>query len=105
MTTIPYDEGWIVKVDGEAVKISKSFDAFITFEVDDAGEHTVEFIYRSDAFVYGAICSVVCLVIFILIVVFEKRIYALFHKKEASIELNAIDDASETTITNNEDGE
>ena len=88
MTTIPYDEGWRVRVDGKEVEISKSFDAFVSFDIDDAGEHTIEFIYRSKAFVYGFACSAVCLLIFIALVVFEKRIDTLLHKKEMEITIN-----------------
>ena len=84
MTTIPYDEGWRVRVDGKEVEINKTLDALISFEIEGTGEHTVEFIYRSDAFVYGAVCSAVCLVIFVLLIVFEKKIHALFHKKASS---------------------
>ena len=81
MTTIPYDTGWIVKVDGEVVNISQAFDAFIAFEIDDIGEHTIEFIYRSKAFVYGAIISAVCLGLFLILIIFEKSIYKFIYKK------------------------
>ena len=81
MTTIPYDEGWIVKVDGQEVEVKKTIDAFIGFEIDELGEHTVEFIYRSKAFVYGTICSVSFLTLFILLVVFEKKLYPFIYRK------------------------
>ncbi len=81
MTTIPYDEGWTVKVDGEKVDITKSFDAFISFEIDSEGEHTVEFVYRSKPFVYGMICSVASVAVFALLIIFEKPVYSFIYKK------------------------
>ena len=81
MTTIPYDEGWRVKVDGKEVDISKTFDAFVSFEIEDEGEHTVELVYRSDAFVYGAACSTICFAVFIILIVFEKPVYAFIYRK------------------------
>ena len=105
MTTIPYDEGWIVKVDGKEVEISKSFDAFISFEIGDAGEHTVEFIYRSDAFVYGLACSVLSLAIFIALIIFEKKIEALLHKKKEKASVCEAESGEDTETTINNDGE
>ena len=72
MTTIPYDEGWQVYVDGQQVDIEKAVGALISFKIDDAGEHTVRFLYRSSAFRYGIIITVASLVGFILIMIFER---------------------------------
>lgn len=99
LTTIPYDEGWIVKVDGEKIEINKALDSFISFEIGESGDHTIEFIYRSNAFVYGSVCSIVCLIIFILLIVFEKRIYAMFHKKEE--QASSLCEMTETTTKEN----
>lgn len=44
MTTIPFDEGWQVKVDGKAVEVYETLDALLAFDVGP-GEHTVEMRY------------------------------------------------------------
>ena len=81
LTTIPYDEGWTVKVDGEKVDIYKSLDALITFDIVEAGEHSVEFIYCPDVYVYGAICSGAFILLFTALVIFEKPIYSFIYRK------------------------
>ena len=81
LTTIPYDEGWCVKIDGKEVEYSKTLDSLISFEVESAGEHTVEFIYRSKAFVYGMLCTIFFTVLFVLLIVFEKPVYKFIYAK------------------------
>lgn len=85
-TSIPYDEGWIVKVDGKRVDTigilgDSSLDAktstdgaLVAFEIEGSGEHTVELIYRPKAFVIGATVSVVGLIVFLLLIIFEKKV-------------------------------
>lgn len=80
-TTIPYDEGWIVTVDGKRVDTYKSFDALVTFDVENAGEHRIELKYRSKAFVYGMTLTVASIVIFAVLIIFEKKIYGFIYTK------------------------
>ena len=77
MTTIPYDEGWNVYVDGEKVETVKVAEALVAFEIDEAGEHTVRFLYRSSAFNIGLLITVLASAAFILIIVFEKKLKKL----------------------------
>lgn len=56
-TTIPYDTGWHVKIDGENVPIYKLCDALIGFDIS-AGEHTLELRYMPACFVVGSALSV-----------------------------------------------
>lgn len=79
-TTIPYDKGWTVLVDGERVPYEKSLNALISFEISGAGEHTLEFVYRPDALVLGITVSVASIAIFVLVCIFEKKIRAFFWK-------------------------
>ena len=77
-TTIPYDEGWKVYVDGKEVEIYKTFDALMAFDISSSGEHTLEFKYCPDIYVKSAVISVAGLLLFIVIcfvdlVVFRKR--------------------------------
>lgn len=77
LTTIPYDEGWHVYVDGERVEITEAIDALIAFNIDSAGEHSVRFVYRSTAFTLGLIITVASLAGFILIIIFEQKLKKL----------------------------
>ena len=74
LTTIPYDEGWKVYVDGERVETVEALNALISFEVDSAGEHTIRFKYSPDSFVIGLVITLCASALFILIIVFEKRL-------------------------------
>lgn len=80
-TTIPYDEGWKIKVDGKIVDYSKTLDAVIAFDIENAGDHKIEFIYRSKAFVYGMTISVSFTLLFAALVIFEKPVYKFIYTK------------------------
>ncbi len=83
-TSIPYDAGWIVKVDGKQVntygiltdstlEATKSADgALLAFDIEKEGDHTVELIYRPKAFTIGLTITVTAIIVFILIIIFEK---------------------------------
>lgn len=43
-TSIPYDEGWQITVDGKKIEYEKALDALITFKLE-AGEHEIEMRY------------------------------------------------------------
>ncbi len=71
-TTIPYDEGWKVTVDGKECEILTACGALIAVDASafGEGEHTVTFRYMPDCYVYalfitigGAVLFVLCLVI------------------------------------------
>lgn len=65
MTTIPYDAGWKVYVDGEAVKTYKTLDALMAFEIDSAGEHSLKLKYFPDVYSLGFTVSIVAIIAFI----------------------------------------
>ncbi|MFA5561265.1 MAG: YfhO family protein [Eubacteriales bacterium] len=46
MSTIPYDEGWQVTVDGEAVPSYAALDALLAFDLPGAGEYEIALSYR-----------------------------------------------------------
>lgn len=56
-TSIPYDEGWKIYVDGERAKPQKLLDGVIGFEAPE-GEHVLELKYRPDCLYVGIIISV-----------------------------------------------
>ena len=74
LTTIPYDKGWQVYVDGKRVETSEAVSALLAFEIEKAGDHDIRFVYRSNAFVFGIIITVTSLSGFILIIIFEEKL-------------------------------
>ena len=90
-TSIPYDSGWTVKVDGK--KVEK--EDFIYFSKDDdnnpeytylcfnipAGEHTVEFSFMPDGLILGIAVSVVTVIALIIAAI----IFSIIRKKRANI--------------------
>ena len=70
-TTIPYDAGWEVKVDGKVVKKYKVYDNFIGIKLNK-GKHKIEFNYTPVGLKEGIIISIISLIIFIVYFKFEK---------------------------------
>lgn len=62
MTTIPYDKGWKILVDGEEQTAEKVLDAFIGVELTP-GEHTISMKYFPGGLMTGAGITAVSLVI------------------------------------------
>ena len=56
-TSIPYDAGWVVTVDGKAVDTYESNDSLLYFYVDK-GNHTVSLDYSPSCVKYGLIISI-----------------------------------------------
>ena len=66
-TSIPFDEGGNIYVDGEKVETMEANDSLVAFYVDGAGEHSIEMKYMPKTVALGIIVSLTCLGIFILI--------------------------------------
>jgi len=79
-TTIPYDEGWQVKIDGETVPLLKTLDSLLAVNITE-GDHTVEFLYRPKPFLLGLTLCAGASCIFALIVAAELW---FTHKKQKS---------------------
>lgn len=79
-TTIPYDEGWNVYVDGKRVESYKTFNALIAFDVADEGAHSLKLVYSPDAIIVGAIVSAVSTAIFVAVCVLDYKL-----KKKKSV--------------------
>jgi hypothetical protein len=71
--SIPYDKGWKMKIDGEPVDIQKVNIGFIGAAIGP-GKHYVELKYRTPGLLLGGILSAVGLVMFILMIVFRKKL-------------------------------
>lgn len=75
LTTIPYDEGWRVYVDGKRVEIFESLEALVAFGIDaDAGTHDVRISYMSDAFIIGLSVTLLSTLLFVLLFFIEKKL-------------------------------
>jgi uncharacterized membrane protein YfhO len=68
-TSIPYDEGWNIYVDGEKVEIFEANNSLVSFYVEGSGEHTIEMKYMPTTVALGIGVSVICLIIYILILI------------------------------------
>lgn len=77
-TSINFDEGWTVKVDGKEVKKLKIGDALIGINLEP-GEHEIEFIYEPQGLMLGIIISVSTFLLLILLLIFN---FILRRKKE-----------------------
>jgi hypothetical protein len=66
-TSIPYDEGWNIYVDGKKVETYEANDSLISFYVEGTGEHTVEMKYMPKVVALGIGVSLISLAVYILI--------------------------------------
>ncbi|MDD4414353.1 MAG: YfhO family protein [Oscillospiraceae bacterium] len=71
-TSIPYDEGWKVRVNGNEVKSFAACDAMLAFRVD-AGRHNIEIEFHTIGFVPGLLISLGSLALLILLVIFIRK--------------------------------
>ncbi|HIW74801.1 MAG TPA: YfhO family protein [Firmicutes bacterium] len=71
-TSIPYDAGWTVKVDGRQVDTFAAGDAMLAFDLE-AGEHTVEITFFTVGLLPGIVISVVSLVLLVLLLWFIQK--------------------------------
>jgi uncharacterized membrane protein YfhO len=71
-TTIPYEEGWHVKVDGKETETVELADALLGIPITP-GEHTVEMKFIPSGFVLGSGISGVCFVLLVLLAVYKPK--------------------------------
>ncbi len=63
LTSIPYEKGWTLFVDGERVKTREAMEVFIAADLT-SGEHEIEFKYMPQGFIPGVVLSLTALIIF-----------------------------------------
>ena len=63
-TSIPYDDGWSVSVDGKEVEPVKLLDSIMGVELSE-GEHNIVFKYRTPGLVAGIGVSCVSVIVFV----------------------------------------
>ncbi len=71
-TSIPYDEGWEVKVNGEKVKTYKLGGSFLGVDLP-AGKSEVEMFYKPTGFKWGMLVTILSWAVFIIILRKGKR--------------------------------
>ncbi len=76
-TSIPYDEGWKVYVDGEQVKTTPLGNAFLSFYVGP-GKHNITFKYKIPYFIPSLLLSIFGISILIIDKVFGEKIKEKF---------------------------
>ncbi len=67
-TSIPYDKGWKVTIDGVEAETFKLGDALLGFYITE-GAHTVKFRYTPSGLTAGIIISILCLLAFAALIV------------------------------------
>lgn len=73
-TSIPYDEGWEIKVNGETVEpIGLLDDAFLGIKLNK-GSYDIEFKYHVPGFRTGLIISIISLIVLLLLFVVNPQI-------------------------------
>lgn len=72
LTTIPYDKGWEVLIDGKPAEITSFKNAFLSVKVPK-GKHDITFIFLPQGFKIGAGLFISCILLFIGYVWWLKR--------------------------------
>lgn len=70
LTSIPYEKGWRVYVDGKKADTKEVMGAFLAADVSE-GSHTVKLVYSPEGFVAGSILGAIAFLIFIMMCVSE----------------------------------
>ncbi len=60
-TTIPYDSGWKIKVDGKKVDTYETLGALLAFDLEGAGSYEITMKYFPSCYIVGIIISIVSL--------------------------------------------
>ncbi|MBQ7475213.1 MAG: YfhO family protein [Clostridia bacterium] len=84
MTTIPYDEGWVVTANGEPVGYEKTMDALIAFDLP-AGEYDLVFKYSPFCVKAGAAVSGAGVALFIVCIVVSSLVSKKKKKRAAAL--------------------
>ena len=67
-TSIPYSDGWTVKVDGKKVESYGVHDSLLAFDIE-AGEHFITFEYTTKGLLIGSLLSVISIIILICVTI------------------------------------
>ncbi len=70
LTSIPYEKGWTLYVDGEKVKTQEAMEVFISAELTK-GTHSIRLEYTPQGFVPGVVIAVISLIAFIMMCIYD----------------------------------
>ncbi len=107
-TSIPYDEGWKVYIDGEKVPLIKTADSLLAVEIT-SGTHELEFKYLPNHFILGNIIAISGFVIFVAVIITDLTIKNKRKKKSAELEqelsecMSALSDIIDSSNEENND--
>lgn len=68
--SVPYDEGFKIKVDGKKTEYEKLNGIFVGFKIDK-GHHNIEITYEAPNFKEGAIITIIGFILFIAIIIYQ----------------------------------
>ncbi|MHC5228304.1 YfhO family protein [Enterococcus sp. LJL99] len=80
-TTIPYDKGWSIYVDGNKVDTPVFKDAFLTVPLSK-GKHTIKFVFLPQGFKIGCSLFLICIIGFVF---YSHRSKKTFNQKRSII--------------------
>lgn len=60
-TSIPYNAGWHVKVDGKTVKTQEVWNAMLAFKLP-SGKHQIKLYYIPQGLIYGSLTTLLSLI-------------------------------------------
>ena len=72
MTSIPYEKGWKVYVDGKKADTKEVMGAFLAAEVGE-GSHNIKFVYTPEGFVVGCVLASAAFFVFVTLWILECR--------------------------------
>ncbi len=83
LTSIPYEKGWTLYVDGEKTETKSAMDVFLAADLTK-GTHNIRLVYSPEGFVPGVVVAVIALLVFIAMCVLD------FLKKKGIIDIKAV---------------
>lgn len=89
-TSIPYDTGWTVTVDGEIQEIQKIFNTFVSVELTE-GFHTVCFSYEPEGYRAGIWITLGSILLLLAILVFKKALWKKGKVETEELETESIE--------------
>ncbi|MBQ2251231.1 MAG: YfhO family protein, partial [Lachnospiraceae bacterium] len=82
-TSIPYETGWTVKIDGEVAETEKIFEAFLSVDIP-AGEHEITFEYFPAGLKSGIIITLASIAILAMLFIVDRIMERRYQEKKAA---------------------
>ncbi|MBQ2426213.1 MAG: YfhO family protein, partial [Lachnospiraceae bacterium] len=82
-TSIPYETGWTVKIDGEVAETEKIFEAFLSVDIPE-GEHEITFEYFPAGLKPGIIITLASIAILAMLFIVDRIMERRYQEKKAA---------------------